>query len=43
MRVVVKVGGSLMMWAYPLLNAMKEAEVKALIVPGGGIFADVVR
>ncbi|MEK6977767.1 MAG: amino acid kinase [Candidatus Hydrothermarchaeota archaeon] len=38
---VVKVGGSLMDHAREVMGALEEEE--ALIVPGGGIFADAVR
>jgi len=42
-RHVIKIGGSLMTQVPPIINALRDARVRALIVPGGGIFADVVR
>lgn len=49
MKVVLKIGGSLMEQADTLLNAIdshfnnKERKVKIVVVPGGGIFANAIR
>ncbi|HJJ31533.1 MAG TPA: hypothetical protein O0X97_04725 [Methanocorpusculum sp.] len=40
---VFKFGGSLADAAGKVLDALEKAEVPALIVPGGGVFADAVR
>ncbi|WP_456419102.1 [5-(aminomethyl)furan-3-yl]methyl phosphate kinase [Methanocaldococcus infernus] len=40
---LVKIGGSLLYRAKPLLKALKECGEKIIIVPGGGEFANVVR
>ena len=42
-RVVVKIGGSLIDAAEGVLNELLASGVSALVVPGGGIFADSVR
>jgi len=43
MRLVIKIGGSLMGQLPSLLPSLKEHGVKGLIVPGGGVFAELVR
>lgn len=43
MSVVLKVGGSLLEHAPRLLNYLDRQRVSALVVPGGGVFADLVR
>ncbi|MEL4305564.1 amino acid kinase [Methanococcoides sp. LMO-2] len=49
MKVVLKIGGSLMKQADTLLNAVsshfndRERKVKIVVVPGGGIFANAIR
>jgi len=49
MKVVLKIGGSLMEQADTLLNEVashfngKESKVKVVVVPGGGIFANAIR
>jgi len=43
---LIKIGGSLAYYVKPLLNKLKSfssKENKILVVPGGGMFADVVR
>jgi len=40
---VVKIGGSLMEAAEPLVPVLVSSERPLLVVPGGGIFADTVR
>ena len=40
---VFKFGGSLADSAGEVLDALEKADVTALIVPGGGVFADAVR
>ncbi len=42
-RVVVKIGGSLIDAAEGVLKELLASGVSALVVPGGGIFADSVR
>jgi len=41
--VVVKIGGSLADYTWPLLEALRSSRRPALIVPGGGRFARLVR
>ncbi len=43
MRLVIKIGGSLMDSLAPVLSSLKQAKIEGLIVPGGGIFAQLVR
>ncbi|AKB85817.1 delta 1-pyrroline-5-carboxylate synthetase [Methanococcoides methylutens MM1] len=49
MKVVLKIGGSLMEQADTLLNEVashfndRESKVKVVVVPGGGAFANVIR
>ncbi len=43
MGIVIKIGGSLADTAGTVLAAIEESGVNALIVPGGGAFADAVR
>ena len=42
-RVVVKIGGSLIDAAAGVLKELLASGVSALVVPGGGVFADSVR
>ncbi len=41
--VVIKIGGSLMDVAEDILHILKQIETSALIIPGGGVFANDVR
>jgi aspartokinase-like uncharacterized kinase len=43
MRTVLKLGGSLILVSKDLINYLIEAQVDALVVPGGGPFAETVR
>ena len=40
---VIKIGGSLIEHAPNIINIIRDAHREVLIIPGGGLFADVVR
>lgn len=41
--VVLKIGGSLIQHAEPLIRSIQSISTDLLIIPGGGVFADTVR
>lgn len=41
--VVIKIGGSLIEHAPGIIREIRDADLTALIIPGGGLFADAVR
>lgn len=43
MRLVIKIGGSLMSALPSVLSSLKQAHIAGLVVPGGAVFARLVR
>ena len=43
MKYVIKIGGSVMHMGWKILETLEDVKAKMLIVPGGGLFSDLVK